>query len=204
MCTRFYEYFEKTERPDLETVKRMKLRGCDDWNVTFENVCKNGDMEMYKFFVENGADDDNESSYYGLQGACEGGHMELVKLFMDQTDDYYGAFVYACHVIQLGADPSLFSRWELTYQGSSEVSRYLVQVYPSLFNYFEWFRYTADLDLYKMYLRQRGGVINPDNYKCLVSCQHPLYYVVINHYQQENRMIRMLPVDVWKLIMPFI
>ena len=31
----------------------------------------------------------------------------------------------------------------------------------------------------------------------------PLYYVVINHSQQENWMIRMLPVDVWQMMMPF-
>ena len=93
MCTRFYEYFEKTERPDLETVKRMKLRGCDDWNDGFQKMCQNGDMEMYKYFVDNGAD----WWYSGLFAACEYGHTELVKLLMVQVVHYDDAFLAACH-----------------------------------------------------------------------------------------------------------
>ena len=348
MYTTFQEYFEKTERPDLETVKIMKLRGCDDWNPAFEKVCQNGNMEMYKYFVDNLVDDD-DSNYSGLCGSCEGGHMELVELYMDQTYDYYSGFVYAClgghldvikllyyknpdvkksdvfvmfgacnggkidavnlllglgfdnvnqglrgaakggyldivklmidkgankidtglfqaacnghldmvkfflglgaeitpdllrgacqsgdvelvklclelgnynvneglvaacncdrleivkWMIGLGADTNVLDWWQIANGGSSEVSRYLLQVYTSLFRNFECFRYTLDLDLYKIYLRHDGG-FNESRYERLVSCQDPLYYIVINYSQQENKLIRMLPVDVWQMMMPF-
>ena len=347
MFTSFYDYFEKTEHPDLETVKRMKLRGCDDWDVAFEKVCKTGCIKMYKYFIDNGANCWDS----GLQGACEGGHMELVELLMVKPCTYYyGGFIGACRggnvdiikllydknpdvkksdfsvmyegcksgkmdavtfllelgfdningglcgaanggyldiiklmidvyatyfnralyeaasggnleivkyllslgvdiqqnllpsaccsgdielvifclelgnydvnqglinayysghleivkwMIKLGADANLLDPWEYVNLASSEVTRYLLQLYPSLFTNFKFFEYMAELDFYNIYL-QRGGVINLHKYKRLVSCQHPLYCVVINYYQQENKLIRMLPVDVWKLMMPFL
>ena len=345
MYTTFQEYFKKTERPDLETVKRMEFRGCDDWNHGFEKVCKNGDMEMYKYFVDNGAD----WWYSGLFAACEYGHTELVKLLMVQVVHYDDAFLAACHggnldiikllydkiprfgksdsdvlyyvclsgkidavnlllglgfyninaglcgaakgghldivklmiergvtdfdealyeaakgghlemfkylltlgvdiqpeflqcaccsgdielvkfclelgnfdvnkgllgaykggyldivkwMIKLGADINTLDPWQIANIGSSEVNRYLWQVYPSLFTDFGYFRYTAYLDLYKIYLRY-AGEFDQKRYKRLVSCQDPLYYVVIHHDQQENKLIRILPVDVWKMMTPF-
>ena len=372
MYTTFKEYFKKTERPDLETVKRMKLRGCDDWNDGFQMVCKNGDMEMYKYFVDNGADlafsgligacegchielvellsvqvevtqipfiaacrggnvdiikllydknpdvekydwdvlcgvcrggkmdavtlllelgfnnydeglygaangghldivnlmiDRGARSYdQGLCGAAKGGHLEIVKLMIDKGANHSDLVLdtallnghleiikylltlrvgipphllrYACQsgdielvkfclelgnydvnkglvgayqggqleivkwMIKLGADVNVFSPWDLTFAGSSEVTRYFLQVCPSLFSDFGRFRITGCLDLYRIYLRHHGE-FNEKRYKRLVSCQDPLYYFVINYSQKENKLIRMLPVDVWKLMMPF-
>ena len=373
MCTTFKAYLKKTEHPDLETVKRMKLRGCDDWNDGFQMVCKNGDMEMYKYFVDNGADlafsgligacegchielvellsvqvevtqipfiaacrggnvdiikllyDKNpdvekydwdvmyeacstgkidavklllELGFYsvngGLCGACRGGRLELVKLMIDKGAKRFDFALYqatvgghldiiklmidkgankfdaalyeaakcghldvvkyllglgvditpdllrnACHsgnvelvkfclelgnynvneglrsayhgghleivkwMIQLGADTNVLIQWGIARLDSIEVTRYLLQVYPPLFTNFEWFRFAEYLDLYRICLRHHGG-FDQGYYKHLVSCQDSLYYVVINYSQQENKLIRMLPVDVLQMMIPFL
>ena len=372
MYTTFKYYFKKTERPDLETVKRMKVRGCDDWNEGFEKVCQNGDMEMYKYFVDNGANWWES----GLFGACYGGHIELVELLSVQVEVTQISFIAACRggnvdiikllysknpdvekydwfvmyeacrggkmdavnlllglgfdnfsgglsgaangghlklvnlmidrgandfdralceatigghldivklmiekgaqhidsrlyeaagyghldvvkylltlvdippkllrnvcysgnvelvnfclelgkydvneglrgayhgghleivklMIQLGADINVLNPKHLLSEDSGEVTRHLVQVCPSLFDDFGCFRYTGYLDLYRIYLCHHVE-FDQKRYKRLVSFQDPMYTIVMNHYQKENKLIRMLPVDVWKLMMPFL
>ena len=63
-------------------------------------------------------------------------------------------------------------------------------------------RFTDDLDLYRIYLRDHG-VFDQRCYGRLVSFQHPLYYIMINYSQEENKLIRMLPVDKWRMMIPF-
>ena len=356
MYTTFSEYFKNTEHPDLETVKRMKIRGCEDWNDGFRKVCQNGDIEIYNYFVDNGVNWWKS----GLGGACEGGNMELVELLIEEKEPIFIPFLAACRggyvdiikllyaknpswhtdehsilspidyhiqiiyeacysgkmdavslilelgfdnfngglwgaahgghleiaklmidkganeldsalrvaiqgghlemvkflltlggveippklllfacysgnvelvkfslglgeydvnqgllgalqgedleivkwMIELGADIDALSPWIVSslHPSSTKVNRYLAQVYPSSFSRYET---TEDLDVYKIYL-QRGGKFDQPKYKCLVSCQYPLYTIVIHFYQKQNKLIRMLPVDVWKMMTLFL
>ena len=85
--------------------------------------------------------------------------------------------------------------------GFYDVTHYLLKKYPG-FDQWGLLENVEELRLYKIYLKHGGGLDQPC-YNRLVSFQDPMYTIVINHYQKDNKLIRMLPVDVWKLMMLF-
>ena len=85
-------------------------------------------------------------------------------------------------------------------RGNLEMTNFLIQNGAYHFDYiFEM----NDLTLYKRHLRT-GGELDVARYRLLISLQDPLYFVVINHYCPANELIRKLPLDLWRMIKPFL
>ena len=175
----------------------MIKKGADDFSLRLYGVCLSGHFDIVKLIITNRCYDsnpylddddydpyldDDDGFYSGFEGACEGGHVDIIDLLIENgVDNWNIGLKGACR------------------GGHVDIIRMLIEKGA---DYWHPLASVNDLSLYKLYLKKIGK-FNQMHYRCLISYQDPLYCVVINHYQEENRLIRMLPVDIWKLMMPF-
>jgi uncharacterized protein YnzC (UPF0291/DUF896 family) len=133
---------EKDIFPFLDLIKKQKasVKGLERF-IGFFKACEDGDLEIVKLLIENGADVTAEDNY-AIRRASQNGHLEVVKYLIDNGADVTAEDNYAIrtasqeghletvkYLIENGADVTAKNNYAIRWasaNGHLEVVKYLI------------------------------------------------------------------------------
>lgn len=72
MRSTFKGYLKNNQNPKLEDVKRLELRGADDYENLMFYACRSGNLEISSYILSNINGNREYICNFGLFGVCEG------------------------------------------------------------------------------------------------------------------------------------
>jgi hypothetical protein len=164
-----------------------------DWDYLMQAACSGGNMEIVQFIINQGNEEVHPVQFdwnEGMQLACLNGHVEIVQFIINKGNEIVPP-------VQFNWNDGMCSAYvEVQEQIIESVRLKHIKIVGIMItegaNDWDQFKYTNDLDIYKIYCGKVSNY-NTDKLNKLIISGCPLYALLINYTNSKE--LKRLPIE---------